>query len=1118
MRSSSGRDLRDCNRDSSNRFPWTSSGIVRGWFFCLILFLPDSSYSQEFPDVVHFNRLSTQDGLSFNHISQILQDSQGYIWIGTLNGLNRFDGYSVETYYYDPASGVFTRYQLDPQNPNSISSNKITVIQEDSSGNIWIGTLKGGLNRFDPSNESFNHYPIGNPIHDIISFWIDRHDILWIGTWGGGMFRLDSRDSSMKQFIPKTDKGNTISSRIIQAIYEDDSGLFWIGTQESGIQLFHPKTEAFRSIKKIWWDSRSISSNTVLNIYADPSGILWFGTSDAGVCWYDPNNLCFEHIHQNMEPNGLTENYVRALIVDHLGQLWIGTKGGGLNQYDPMSKQYRHYMHDPENPASLPSNTVTSLLETRDGKLWVACFGSDNKPLSQFDWETKQFKSFSDNPECPDSFHGRIIRSFCEDHHGEIWIGTEKCGINVFNPQTGKFRHYRKTIGDPNWLHSDHILCIYNDRKNIIWIGTKYGDFHRYNRGQDTFTAYRIQHDAPVHDIKDEIRCIRDDLDGNLWLATNRGLFRFDPEKELLKRYTTVDGLANGSIRGIEIDRHGAIWCSTDRGMSRLDVQRGTIHNFDLESGVQGFYFSNNCNAVGRNGEMYFGGSNGFNRFRPERFRENTRIPPIVFTSFQVMGKPHPFRKAYSSGEIIKLNYKQNFLTFGFAALNFTQSFKNRYQYRLQEIETDWNESRTNRIAHYTTLAPGKYVFQVRGSNNHGVWNQQGASLAFFIQPPFWGTWWFRIGMMVLFIGTLFVLFYLRVRHIQADKRRLASEVASRTKELRTERDRSNTIIRSSPVVIFVFNPQGEITFLNPAGESLLGWPMEEMRGKKFWEIVEPEKERRLFQKIYQEIQIRENPGGHVYDREMTLTIRNGEVRTMVWNFINHFGESGQLCDTLAFGNDITERLAKEILEVSAREQRKIGREIHDSFCQSLTGITFMFETLAQKSREANSDDAELNERILDYLKNITAQSKRLSRGLYLYELENQGLVPALRELASNFQNLFGIRCNFACHEQIGVNDINVATHIYRVAQEALSNAMKYSEADRTELILKKENQQLRLIVRDNGIGFVPSSSRQKGMGLHIMLHRTRMIHGKLDINSQPGKGTEIICLAPLPS
>ena len=821
-------------------------------------------------DRYKFEHISVAEGLSQSTVYCILQDSKGFMWFGTQDGLNKYDGYGFKTYRFDPErknslsqnyviklcedkDGIiwvgtfgrglnkfdceneeFTQFEFRSGDLSSLSNNSISVIFEDQSGTLWIGTNKG-LNKFDKNSATFSRYihipdnPESLSSDIIISMGEDRSGVLYVGTsnglnkyipgkdtfvpcklgsgispglvssiyennsgklwvsvWGTGLYKFDQETENLILYKSKPDDQNGLSDNRIRTISEDANGFLWIGTLGGGLNRYDYKTDEFTYFRFKPKNPSGLSSDKIMSLNVDRSGILWIGTYDTGINKYDPNKEKFKLYRSDpYNTNSLSINSVSSISRSSSGELWIGTDTDGLNKYDPQKEKFIHYRE--KNPASKwpSSDRIRSVYEDSSGVLWI---GNALTGLDRYDLKTGQYKNYKATPGDPSSLKSNTIRVIFEDSKGVIWIGTFGGGIYKYNRDTDNFSNYNSTP-EISYPFSTIIQCIYEDRAGILWIGTGGGGLRKLDRVTKKFTNYRNDLSDPTSISSDVVFTIFQDDNGIIWLGTyGGGLNRFDPDKGIFTHYNTKHGLPNDIVYAILEDKSGYLWLSTNRGLSRFDPKTEVFYNYTPGDGLQSYEFSLGAYCQMENGEMFFGGVNGINSFFPDKVYENKYIPPIVITGFQIfnktvsLGEDSPLKKHISETNEINLSYDQNIFSFNFVALNYTIPEKNQYKYIMEGFENEWNYTNSSkRYATYTNLDPGEYKFRVTGSNNDGIWNEEGTSIIINIIPPFWMTWWFRSILVLIILFLTYFLYKRRVGNIEAKKRDLEIRVHEKT-------------------------------------------------------------------------------------------------------------------------------------------------------------------------------------------------------------------------------------------------------------------------------------------------------------------------------------------------
>jgi two-component system sensor histidine kinase ChiS len=823
----------------------------------------------------YFEHLSLEQGLSQSVVTAILQDRKGFLWLGTQDGLNRYDGYS------------FRIFRRDPRDPKSLGNNYVFSLAEDRDGRLWIGTNGGGLDRFDPASETFTHYrhdptepgslPDNIVEHLLVDregvLWVDagealarfdpqtetftdyRHDeqdpsslsgapcaiyqdhqsVLWVGTDGGldrfnpvdgtathfrhdpenpaslggnhvtslvedsagflwvgttqaGVDRLDPTTGAFTHYVNDPGKSSSLGSNTVNALWVDRDGTVWIGTGSGGLNRYDPASDSFLRYGLEPYGPGRLNNEAIQSIYQDRGGVLWYGTFGSGVARYDPARRKFPHIVTDPnDPNSLSGSGVWTFAEGRGGALWVGTTDGGLNRYDPATGRWQHFLNDPNNAQSLSGNFVMSVLEDPDGALWVGTFGGGLDriaPEQRARMEAGQSPTVTRYPE-----YGPNVADILQDRSGDVWFATD-AGLVRYQPANGAFTIYKPDPSNPDGLVSGELTALFEDSQGVLWIGTFSHGLSALDPARQRFRRYASNPDDPGGLRNDTILSIIESRDGALWIGTGGGLERLegsrsgatDQETARFTHFGEQEGLPNSTIYCIREDDAGDLWLSTNRGLSRFTPSAGTFRNYDAGDGLQSSEFNQGACARTRDGQMLFGGINGYNAFYPAQIQDRTYTPPIVLSGFQLFNRPVAI--GASSPLTVSISLAQDFFSFDFAALDFSAPERNRYAYMLDGFDQGWNEVGTRHFANYTGVPPGSYVFRVKGTNGDGVWNETGASIAVTITPPFWQTWWFRGVLAVLAIGAVFGAFGLRMRVVQGQKRQLEAQVAERTSQL----------------------------------------------------------------------------------------------------------------------------------------------------------------------------------------------------------------------------------------------------------------------------------------------------------------------------------------------
>ncbi len=658
------------------------------------------------------------NSLSHDGISSLYESpaQPGILWIGTGTleaslqggGLNRLD----------TKSGRFTCYRHNPGDPNSIGSDIVGPIHEDGDGALWVGTL-AGLDKLvlkgpDRQTGTFTHFVLnaGSPnllSHAVASIFADAKGYLWIRTpLNDGVYRFDSRSPAAAEFLHcrfDPNDPHSLSNDLIMSIFEDRSGALWLGTQIGGLNKLDQYAEKFTTFAPEPDNANSLSSYLVRAIHEDHSApdVLWIGVAQGGLNKLERKTGRFTHYrHDPQNPNSLSNDNVWAIHESRgggsAGELWVGTLGGGLDKFDRRRETFAHYCHDPANANSLSNDNVRVIFEDRfePGVLWI---GTDGGGLNRFDLKTNRFTHWQSDPKNQNSLSHNSLRAIHQDRSGVLWLGTAG-GFNRFDPKTNGFKRYLHEAANPNSLGGAIAQSIYEDPDGMLWLGT-YGG----------------------------------------------GLNRFDPKTGQFTVYTENNsGLSNNAVYATLPDEHGNLWLSTNAGVCRFNPRSNTFKIYDTDDGLQSREFNGQSYFKSPSGEMFFGGIAGFNAFYPDSVKDNPIAPRLAFTDLKLfnasvsIGGKSPLQKHISETDSIALAYWQNDISLEFVALHYGRPENNEYAFRLENYDTGWRYAGTQRLATYTNLDPGAYVFRVKGSNNDGVWNEEGISIRITITPPWWRT------------------------------------------------------------------------------------------------------------------------------------------------------------------------------------------------------------------------------------------------------------------------------------------------------------------------------------------------------------------------------------------
>jgi ligand-binding sensor domain-containing protein/signal transduction histidine kinase len=902
------------------------------------------------------------DGL----VHHINQDRDGIIWLATSHGLNRID----------PATGKVIRFQHDPHDPFSLSSDTLRSTFEQKDGTFWVASVSD-LDVFDRrTGKVVEHYSLRNPLlsrtaNASVSLLEDHAGVLWVASTRDGLAVIDRRSHKLVFIAPDPGRsGGTQPSA--SAIHEDTHGALWVGTNDDGLLRLDPDRKSFVRYRHSAYDLDSLSANQVLALFEDHEDGLWVGTGGGGIMRVAAQPLPFQRYpYEPGNPHSLGTEHVSSVFVDSHGVLWAGGKGA-VTRIDRKTGQYS--IHKLAAGAGANSE-VLAIVEDRSGQLW---FGTRGEGLNRFDPRTGRSKSFHHDATNPSSLSHEAVFALFIDRSGTLWAGTED-GLNAFDPARESFRVYKAPGISPN-----RERAIAQDASGALWLATLYAGVHRFDPVTGEFTIFRSA-PAPGSLSSDAVAAILVDRSGAIWAGTESGLDRWDPVTRTFKAYYESDGLPNNNVNGILEDGRGTLWVTTHNGLSNFDPGRNTFRNYYRTDGVLGDFLTAWKSPAG---ELFFGAVTGLTTLLPDGAHETQYVPPVVVTTFQLsdktapIGGNSPLHQSISLTESVTLPHQQNSFSFEFSALSFVGPERTRYRFRLEPLEKDWNEvDSTRRFARYTTVAPGDYVFRVQSRTSRSAWSDSGARVNLVVLPPWWSTWWFRM-LCVMAFGVMVWLAY-RVRLYQLTERmnlRFEERLSERT---RIAQELHDTLLQGFLSVSMQ---------VHVANDCL------------------PE----------------DSPGRRTLTRALQLM--------------------GQVIE----------------------EGRNAVRGLRSSRTLSLD-LEQAFAGIQQEFHAKNSNGGQVGFRVIA-------------------EGQQRPLHPLLRD------------------------------EIYRIGREALTNAFRHARANQIEVELKYASNQLRLVVRDDGCGIdqgILQTGREGHWGLPGMRERADRIGGRLHVFSSVSAGTEVELLVP---
>lgn len=817
-------------------------------------------HAQSFSDQVKFVHVSTKEGLSQSSIFAITQDHMDLMWIGTRDGLNKYDAYR------------FVTYRNTLSDSTSLSDNYVTSVFEDKERRLWVGTGQG-VNVYDRVRDRFTRVSLvgrGSPEPFIYAIKQDRDGNVWfcssIGLFllkpnqenklqcvlvfngkniagqsfpnGSGNVNDIYQDSRGRHWLSTTNgvyafeglsrpsnaklvhdirlKSDELNSADVRFVYEMKPGIFWMGTGEGGINVFAEKTGSFRYITSSsakegqqlalssndvrslvrdkqggYWigtinglnyydeelgfisffkhehDAYSLADNSIRPIFQDRRGSIWVGTYYGGISIFDRDLAKFRHYEKKGEAGHLSYSIVSGIVQDRQDGFWIGYEGGGLDYMTSDRRVSRHYKHTTEDPLSLSNNHVKHIYLDSEDNLWVGTYTGGLNLLKKGE---QGFVHYKHDPDDLSSLSSNNVYAITEDKAGNLWIGTYGGGLNVKKAGTeGYFESYQSTNNEQYRLSSNLVRVIHLDRHENLWVGTEDG-LHVKWADADRFDAFHPEVDNPHSISGNVILSIYEDEKGRLWIGTSKdGLNEFRYATKDFRRIGSADGLPGNNVVGIAEDG-GKLWLSTNNGICAFDPSTNEIVPYNLKDGLLGNEFSIGAVCRGRDGELFFGGTHGITSFNPDKISRSSFRPKTIFSEVRVHNKVIPpessplSNRHISVAHELELSHNDNNISIDFATLNYITPGKNKYAYRLEGLESDWNYVNTP-TATYTNLYPGEYTLLVKGATNDGVWSEDIGKLRLVILPPWWATWWaYAIYAVSSIVLLLLVLRFFHVR------------------------------------------------------------------------------------------------------------------------------------------------------------------------------------------------------------------------------------------------------------------------------------------------------------------------------------------------------------------
>jgi signal transduction histidine kinase/ligand-binding sensor domain-containing protein len=802
-----------------------------------------------------------------------MQDREGFIWLGTKNGLNCYDGYT------------FKIYETNFNDSTSISNSWINVIYQDKSGFIWTGTEGGGINRINRRTGKIDKFTAHSDIpNSLCSDYIyalteDADSNLWIGTVDG-ISVLDRKRKNFRSYLTDPKDKNSLPWNTVYDIVTDSSHRVWIATFGGGLSLLNSETGKFTNYTHNANDRTSISSDSVWQLKQDRNNedILWMSTYD-GLNMFNKTTGVFLHYRSSypQAPSSLYNKF-QPLILDDKTHIWAGTDDKGLFCFEPGSTNVRHFENYPGDNKSLSDNSILSLLQDRTGLIWIgtrysgvslinetafrnlsseklSILGRDIytvRELDNFLWIGTNRGLFKHNQKTEEIAQVRFtnklysdkdkeVYAIFEDHDGDIWLGTKAAGLYCLKKNSSVFKSYFTDRKDSASLSSDKIYCITQDINGLIWIGTNRDGICSFDKRSEKFKRYYARPEKDNYLSDNNIMDLMTDTD-KLWIATSgggvncldlksgkfkrfqnnpsdsssinddfaRALFKYSDSILFVGTYsgglnilnihtgkfshvTRRTGLPSNTVLAITEDYEKNIWFSTDNGLCKYSPVSGKVLSFGPENGLSDIEYHIGTVFKNKSGKIYFGSTTGLVYFDPAAVLERTFKPEVRIVDFHVDNQPankkgfKPDSHQFFDNGTVVLNYLQSSFTVSYSSMQFSYPGKNQYMHMLDKLEKKWSDPQNTNSVSYSNVAPGKYIFRVKGSNNDGLWNDTDTRLVIIITPPFWKTLWFRSLIILALIAVIYLIVQIRERNLRKNQEFLAKKIKENTLEIRKQ-------------------------------------------------------------------------------------------------------------------------------------------------------------------------------------------------------------------------------------------------------------------------------------------------------------------------------------------
>ncbi len=1153
-----------------------------------------------------FGHLTTSQGLTQDNVTVVAQDKEGFIWVGTQEGLNRWDGINTVQFFSKPGQKT------------GLSHDYVKDILVTDTGDIWVATLGGGLNRFNREFQDFervgaeSNSPLANvnSIRKLIQ--IDTNTI-WIGSDDQGIFELTLSDNEINP-LQTSSKPVMINIRDFTV---DPQGRVWVATDGQGVGMWEESSKRFIRYSYDVNNPNSVPTNSYLTISAMRDGTVWVGSVDHGIVVINPFQREFVTFSHNKNAFfSLADNRVRSIFQDSDGRVWVGTDNG-LDLWDVDRRGFFHFTHDSTSRYSITDNRINHIFQDEGGVLWVATFSGLNK------WNAKlgSIKHVKKQKNADYSLSSNIITSFAEGNDGKLWVGTWGGGLNLLDKKSNRFNHflpsdvagsltdtrvmsllfdsqsrlwvgtlrgglhlkqpledsftnYRFQENDMSSISSNGITKIFEDSQNRIWVATFGGGLNLFDNG--SFKRFMVNEKADGGLRSNKVLDLAEDQNGTLWIATDGGGLSYlaknsdqiaqlpvqiGPDAKTVQSFITIlttqdglwlgtkneglvfvklaeqsfsvadqryfhrqNGLLSNFIFGIVEDATGLIWFSTNKGISAIAPENFDIRHFGKNHGLQDLEFNSGAYHLGKDGTIYFGGNNGYNYFNPQHLMlsVNRHKPKVQITQLSIMERADLTNLELTNLKKLELDYFENFLSFEFASLDFTNPAENRYQYRLVGLFDNWTEPSKRNQANFTNLSPGHYTFQVKGSNDANIWSDI-RQVQVFVKAPPWQSVYAYLGYISVFIIALYFLFLKHKQHLNAEYR------AKIHQQLKTY---INCLENASDSIAIV-NFNGDCIYRNQSYLSIVERVEAKSDNIKDLLFRNNEEANQVFEQVRQKGEWRGSVSYYQGLEEIIVDLGLTKVKSQHESEFNIIAVAHDVTNIQRSQQELTryrDRLEKVVfqrtqeleneikkheqsevkLQQSLKEKELLLKEVHHRVKNNMQVISSLLSM-----QEAQADEPRLQDLLVESQNRIRSMAlihENLYRSENFLEIDFGDYIHSLTGVLSRLYSsaTYGIELLISAENIL--LDIDTAVPCGLIINELVSNAYKHAFKDidrpgKVIITMQKVDSSYRLSIKDNGVGLPQGFSfdTSKSLGIEIIQILTEQIKGTLEVHSDNG-------------